>query len=297
MTKDFVQSGLVVVCGANGFTGRFVCKELQKRGINFIALVRPHNDITWLEKNCIRTRFADLNNSNQLEKSINDCYALINIASLGFGSVSTILKACKKVGIKRTIFVSTTGIFTKLNNKSKSIRLDAEDQIKKSDLNYTIIRPTMIFGSIGDRNIVKLISWIHRFPVIPVFNKGNAIQQPIFVQDLAWAIVSSFESNKTINKTFNIAGSRPITFNEMIDEISKVFKKKVLRISINAKIAIMIIFILKTLKFKLPISEEQIKRVVEDKKFSNEQAFKLINFKPREFDYIVRKEIKEYLNS
>ena len=155
----------------------------------------------------------------------------------------------------------------------------------------------MIFGKIGDRNIIKLIRWINKYPVIPVFNGGTALQQPIFVEDVAWAIVSSLENNQSKNKIFNIAGSRPIQFNEMIDEISKVLKKKIFRISINSNIAIVIIFILKTLKFKLPISEEQINRVVEDKNFSNKVAHSLINFKPRNFEYIIKNEIKEYLEN
>ena len=38
MKKTILPSNLCLVTGANGFTGRFVCRELNKRNIPFIAL-------------------------------------------------------------------------------------------------------------------------------------------------------------------------------------------------------------------------------------------------------------------
>ena len=56
------------------------------------------------------------------------CSNLINVASLGFGAAPVLIKACNNAGIKRAIFVA---VFTKLNAKSKNIRLKAEEKIKK----------------------------------------------------------------------------------------------------------------------------------------------------------------------
>ena len=219
------SSNLCLVTGANGFTGRFVCDELYKRNIPFIALVRPNSNICWLEKKKYNIRFADINDEKELLKAMKGCSHLINVASIGFGSAPVLIKACKKVGIKRAIFVSTTAIFTKLNAKSKIIRLRAEKCILKSNLKYTIIRPTMIYGTMDDRNIIRLIKWIKRFPFIPVFQNGKALQQPVFVEDVALAIVNSLESSKTINQTFNIAGAETMKFIEMIDIIARNLNK------------------------------------------------------------------------
>ena len=99
---------LTIVTGANGFTGRFVCKELKRMDIKFIALVRPGSEVSWLEKELFPIRYGDLNTYDQLLKCFKDCNALINVASIGFGNAPIIIRSCKKVEIKRAVFVSTT---------------------------------------------------------------------------------------------------------------------------------------------------------------------------------------------
>ena len=84
----------------------------------------------------------------------------------------------------RLRFLSSTSIYTSLNASSKKIRNNAENIIKKSSLIWSIIRPTMIYGTPKDRNMIKLITWIDKVPLIPIFGNGNSLQQPIYVKKL-----------------------------------------------------------------------------------------------------------------
>lgn len=295
ITKGKYNSKPVIITGANGFTGRFVCKELIKRNVRFLALLRPNTETDWFEKHSIEVIFADLNDFDQLCSVLQQGKALVNLASIGFGAAPTILDACKKMEIKRVLFVSTTAIFTKLDSKSKSIRLYAENSIVNSKLDYTILRPTMIYGNYKDRNLIRLIKWIRKYPFIPVFNGGLALQQPVYVGDVAWAVVSSLLNPNSINQILNISGSHSISFKEMIKIISKKMNKSVLMISVNSKFAIFFIKILNIFNVKLPISQEQIRRVIEDKSFSNTNAKEIIDFEPLSFEEGISKEINEYL--
>ena len=155
---------------------------------------------------------------------------LINIASLGFGNAKPIVEACEKASLKRVIFISSTSIFTSLNAISKEIRNKAENTIKKSSLIWSIIRPTMIYGTPKDRNMIKLIRWIDNVPIIPIFGNGNSLQQPIYVKDLAKFIVDVLDNKQSFRNDFNISGKYPLTFNEIIKEISEILNKKPLKI-------------------------------------------------------------------
>ena len=288
------KNKIVLVTGANGFTGRFVCLELKKRGIPFIALLRDINQSEWMNSNDITYRVADLNNSSSLLEAMKGINVLLNIASIGFGAAESILEACKKSGIKRVIFISTTAIFTKLNVKSKSIRLKAEDDIMKSDLVWTILRPTMIFGTPNDRNIIKLIKYLDKFPFIPVFGSGNFLQQPVFVKDLAWSIVEVINNKNTFKKNFNISGSNPITYTYLIQQVC-------LGLNISRKIInlplFIIVFCLKFIeyfKIKFPIKLEQIYRLNENKNFSHLKAKKAFNYNPTNFLEALNYEINLY---
>ena len=131
----------IAVSGGNGFTGRFVCEELQRRQQSFVVLLRPGSDSSWMQAHQIPIRFADLNNAVQLAEQLRGCRALLNVASIGFGAAPPIVEACQVAGVQRAVFVSTTAIFTKLNAGSKAVRQAAEAVIFRSGLDTTIVRP------------------------------------------------------------------------------------------------------------------------------------------------------------
>ena len=147
---------------------------MKRRHFSFIALLRPGSDTSWLDYHQIPFRYADLNYSNQLARQLKGCSSLLNVASIGFGSAHSILDACHIAGLQRAIFVSTTAIFTKLNARSKSVRIAAEAAIERSGLQTTILRPTMIYGTPADRNMIRLVRWLDRCPILPVFGKGRS---------------------------------------------------------------------------------------------------------------------------
>jgi len=281
----------IAVSGANGFTGRFVCCELLKRRIPFLAVLRPEANPSWMLSKKIPLRFADLNNAAQLGDQLVNCRALLNVASIGFGAAPSIVKACKKANIKRAVFVSTTSIFTQLNTNSKAIRKAAEEAIKCSGLDATIMRPTMIYGTPGDRNMIKLVKWLDRWPILPVFGKGDYLQQPVHVSDVAWAVVEALNSAKTINKQFSLTGAAPLTFNQIINLTSQALGRNVYRIHLPAKIFVTLIKKTELLGINLPIKAEQIERLNENKAFSHADASKCFGYSPMHFEEGIKQEV------
>ena len=91
-----------------------------------------------------------------------ECDALVNLASLGFGHARGIVRAAVRAGLDRAVFVSTTAVTTTLPARSKAVRLAAEDEIRGSGLSWTILRPTMIYGAAGDRNLSRLLALLAR---------------------------------------------------------------------------------------------------------------------------------------
>ena len=82
---------------------------------------------------------------------------------------------------------------------------NAENLIMQSNLIWTIIRPTMIYGSPRDRNMIRLIKWIDHFPILPIFGNGNALQQPINVKDLVNFIHDTIDKKEAFKNVFNLS--------------------------------------------------------------------------------------------
>ncbi|MHB8132576.1 MAG: SDR family oxidoreductase [Anaerolineaceae bacterium] len=281
----------VFVTGATGFTGSHTVPLLIEKGVEVKCLIRPGRDHSELDSSDIEWALGDLNDLPSLKVTMQDCDVLVNIASLGFGHARNIISAAQSAGIQRAIFISTTAIFTKLNAKSKQVRLSAEESIQNSGLAYTILRPTMIYGSRRDRNIWRLIQFIKKFPIIPVIGDGTNLQQPVFVEDVAQSIVKVLDKDQTIGKCYNIAGQNALSYNEMIDTIASQLHKRSRKIHIPEGITVRSLSLLEKMHIPFFIKSEQVLRLNEDKKFNFEEALTDFQYNPRMFSEGIEKEL------
>ena len=283
---------MILLTGATGFLGGYVLKELIKRGHEVTCFVRESSNLEKIKELNVPYIYGELDNFESICNALEDKDALINIASLGFGHASNIINACLEMNIKRAIFISTTGIFTKLNPDSKGIRLEAERLIKESNLDYTIIRPTMIYGTSKDRNMWRLVKYLKKFPVLPILGDGTYLQQPVYVKDLASAVVKAYETDKSIKKAYNISGLKALTYNEVVDVTGRALGKKVFKIHVPMKLSYSLLKIYEKISSKPKLKAEQVLRLNENKDFSHDDAAKDFGYKPISFEDGIRLEIQ-----
>lgn len=273
----------LLATGATGFTGSRVVPLLLENGFNVRCFVRETSDRSWLGTLPVEWVTGDLSDTEALTSALRGVDALVNIASLGFGHAESILKSMKEAGVKRGIFISTTAIFTQLNAGSKSVRLAAEEAIQASGLDYTILRPTMIYGSPRDRNMWRLIRLLRFSPIIPIFGDGESLQQPIFVDDVAQAVLLALQNDITIGKSYNIAGKDPLTYNQVIDTVASALGKRVWKLRLPYMPIVNFLQFTERIRIRLPIKAEQVLRLNENKAFSYEEAQRDFGFSPRSF--------------
>jgi nucleoside-diphosphate-sugar epimerase len=284
----------VFVSGGTGFTGSHVLPLLLKNRYDVRCLYRPGSDRSALlrAQPTIEWVLGDLSDPQALSAAMQGTDVLVNIASLGFGHADSILRAAQGAGIQRAIFISTTAIFTQLNAKSREVRLAAENAIQSSGLKYTILRPTMIYGSARDRNMWRLIRFIRYSPIVPVFGDGNSLQQPIFVGDVAQAIVSCLCKDQTIGKRYNIGGKTPLTYNQVIDTMAGQMNKRVWKVHIPSTPVVGLLKIFERLRIPFPIKAEQVLRLNENKNFDYQDAEMDFGFSPLSFAEGIKLELQ-----
>jgi uncharacterized protein YbjT (DUF2867 family) len=281
----------ILVTGATGFTGRRVVPLLLERFGKITCLVRPNSDCDAISLPGVNFVVGDMGDRASLSAALNGHDTLVNIASLGFGHAPGLLDACLEAGIQRGVFISTTGIFTALNADSKGVRLAAEGAIMRSGIAYTILRPTMIYGAPGDRNMIRLLRFLKASPVIPILGSGEFLQQPIHVDDLARAIVGCLTFEASEGHAYNLSGAVPLSYNQIVDTACDALGVHRVKLHVPLGLSLWAARQLERVLKRSPVKEEQILRLNENKAFSHTAAQQDFGFAPRAFKDGIREEV------
>jgi len=275
----------VLVTGASGFLGGHVLAALRERGYDVVALARSAAAAATIVDHGAEPVMGDLDDPASLDAAFAEADAdvLVNLASLGFGQAPAIVSAAAEVGLHRGVYVSSTAIFTTLNAASKPRRKAGEDTVTGTDLDWTVVRPTMIYGTPGDRNLARLLQVMKRVPVLPVPGGGARLQQPVHVDDLALAIVNALERPESIRRAYNVAGPEAITFRELLEQAGDAVgrRPRLVPVPLGATIGAMRLY--ERLAPHPRLKAEQLERLSEDKAFSIDDARADLGFAPRSF--------------
>jgi nucleoside-diphosphate-sugar epimerase len=282
---------MILVTGATGFLGSHFIRRMDPTKNEIRCFVRETSNYESLDNN-FQLAFGSFEDVASYRKALDGVDTLVNIASLGFGHAPIIVDEAEKAGVKRAVFISTTALFTTLEAKTKSVRLAGEQKIKESNLDYTILRPTMIYGTECDRNMARLVNFIHRYPVVPIAGDGNSLQQPIHVDDLAEAIIATLKNDITVRKEYNLSGKQPLTYNQVIDETASVIGKKIYKLHVPVNMVLPIVEMYNKIVSRPIIRTEQVLRLNENKAFDHLEASKDFGFNPRSFEVGISQEVE-----
>jgi nucleoside-diphosphate-sugar epimerase len=209
--------------------------------------------------------------------------ALVCVASLGYGHGPGIVAAAEDAGIPRAVFVSTTAVTTTLDPPTKQVRLAAEQQIRQCGLDWTILRPTMIYGAPGDRNLSRLLALLSRTPVLLVPATGACLHQPVHVADVAAAVLSALERPTAIGSLYNVAGPEPVPFADLLRACADAVGSRTRMVPFPVAPLMTLARGYELVSRRPRLRVEQLRRLSEDKAFPIDDAVRDLGYAPRPF--------------
>ena len=283
----------ILVTGGTGFTGPFVVRELARQfpTARLRCLVRPASNRRRLEDVSVEFVVGDLHDPATVTAALAGADTLVNVASLGFGWTDSLFDSIRQSSLSRGVFVSTTAILTKLPVKSRPVREHGERLARESALAWTIVRPTMIYGTPEDRNIARLIRFVERWPVVPVV-APDALQQPVHVADVAAAIAACLRAPRTVGQTYNLSGREPLTFEALVRETVRATGKRRMFVRLPIGPLVHAVRLYGRAVAHPRITVEQVLRIQEHKAFDHTAAHDDFGFSPRSFAEGVRDEVR-----
>lgn len=292
---------MLLVTGITGHTGRYFLQELinHKYEGPIRCIVRETSDTSMLDNSGLNIEkvYGDIHDEaflDEVTKGVNEIVHIINVRH-----TLRVLRAAIKNDVKRIVSVHTTGIFSKFRIASEEyviIEKEIEEILSKNDISMTILRPTMIYGDVCDRNMSKFIKMVDRFRVFPVINHGKSLIQPVNARDLGRAyydvLMMPVEKAKS---EYILSGEKPITMLEAFNLISKKLGKKTTFISFPLGFGVIMARVLKGITLGKIDYVERVQRMSEDRSFSHEEATADFGYKPESFEVGIAREVKEYL--
>ena len=299
----------VLITGISGKNGRYLLEEMNKNrekdgldNIHFKAFLREGSDTTYLEKSDldIETYVGSIDTKEEAAKFVEGGYdTLLHIA--GIQRSVQIVSAALEAGVKRFILVHTTGVYSKYKAAGEGYRI-IDEKIKKmceeANASLTILRPTMIYGDLKDKNMSVFIKMVDKFRFFPVINGGRYELQPVWCKDLGKAFYDVLMNpDITSNKDYILSGGKPILMIDMFKEIASQLGVKNTFISVPFPIAYAGAVVLDILTLKKKFIGEKVQRMVEPRAYSYDEAKKDFGYTPHEFKDGVKDEINMYLES
>ena len=214
---------MILVTGASGFVGRHIVAALLGAGKDVRSMVRDSGENAALGGEVVQ---CDMTDAASLRHAVEGVDAVIHLVAVRQGKEETfqrvmvegssdLLDAAKEAGVRRFVLMSALGTSEANRDLVPYYRAkwDAEQLVKGSGLEHVIFRPSFIFGRDGGiiptfRRLVKLA------PVTPIIGSGEKRIQPIWADDVAAYFVQGLELETATNRTFEIGGPDPVTWNE-----------------------------------------------------------------------------------
>jgi len=293
----------IFVTGATGFVGQEVLKQLHAGGHVVRILVRnPESESARqvAERFQVELQPGTLFDIEALDRGVAGMNAVIHlvgiISEIGentFYHVHTegtqnVIAAVRSARIERFVHMSALGTRAGSRSQYHQSKWLAEEAVRQSDLDYTIFRPSLIFGP--NDQFVRLFARIIRFsPVVPIMAKEGVRFQPIAVEQVGAAFARSVIEPKSIGEAYDLCGPEALTFEEIIDTICAVTRKKRFKLrvplAVSEKLAGILEFVFpRLLKKAPPLNRDQLVMLQEDNVGNPEPANALLNLSPIRFE-------------
>ena len=218
----------ILVLGGTGFVGRAVCERLVERSVAGRIVVPTRRMAHGLRVRSlpnVELLEANVHDDAPLARTLVGVDAVINLVAILHGSQADfervhvalprrLASACATAGVRRLVHVSALGVGPGAPSKYLRSKTEGEAVLTAAGLDLTLLRPSVIFGA-EDKFLNVFAQLQSLAPLIPLAGSGARFQ-PVWVEDVASAIVACLDQAQTIGQTYECAGPQVYTLSELV---------------------------------------------------------------------------------
>jgi len=237
----------ILITGASGFIGKALTRHLNEAGHQVRVLIRPSPRSPDLPFGVpVEAAVAGLNDPRGLRAALVDVDVVYHLASqerrgargdlleTDIQGTKNLVDQAEDAGVDRFFFLSHLGADRASAFPIMTAKAIAEEHIRRSTLDYTILRSAQVFGR-EDHFTTNISQLIKRLPLIFLLpDQGDTLLQPLWIEDLASCLIWSLDLDKTRRQMYEIGGPEQLSFREIVETILNTMEKKRLLVPLKS---------------------------------------------------------------
>jgi NADH dehydrogenase len=263
-----MEHRLVTVFGGSGFVGRNAVRALAKAGWRIRVAVRKPYSANFLPPmgtvGQIQLVKCNVHDRDQIAAALKGANAAINLTGLlsqrghqsfqaiHFEAAQHIAEAAHNAGVGTLVHVSAIGADVDAKSKYNATKGEGERAVREAFPDAAILRPSLVFGA-EDKFFNKFANLARFVPALPLVRGGHTKFQPVFVGNVAAAILRCVEDTATRGKTYELGGPRVYSFKELMQIMLREIGRKRLLVPLPFFIARIKAFFLQMPAMMLPV--------------------------------------------
>jgi NADH dehydrogenase len=223
---------MILVTGGTGFVGREVVRELLRLGYKVRLLARDPQKAARSSPPGVEIIAGDALKPGTLPAAMTGVKAVIHLIGIiaetsrvsfeqaHVEATRNVLAAAKQAGVTRWIQMSALGTRPDAASRYHITKWEAEELVRRSGLDWTIFRPSLIYGYDEHDRILNLLRIAVKLPGLPLLNGGRARIQPVSVREVAHCFARAVASEASLGCEFDLVGPAPFSWREMIFKVA-----------------------------------------------------------------------------
>jgi NADH dehydrogenase len=234
----------ILVTGASGFVGGHIVHALRAEDRPVRCLVRDPQKAARLAGWGCEVVQGDVTDPASVRRALEGCQAVVHLVAIRRGrpedfervmaqGTRELVAGAGAAGVTRFVHMSAAGTSEQTAALVPYFRAkwESEQAVTASGLDWTIFRPSFVFGR--DGGVLPLfIKQVRYSPVVPVIGSGLHRVQPVWVDDVAAYFAASLAKPEASRRSFDLGGPDVVTWNELYERIAKVLGKRRARLNL-----------------------------------------------------------------
>jgi len=279
----------ILLTGATGLLGGALLELLLARGHETRCLVRADStNASRLDGQRVEIFYGDAAREEDLYRALGDTEALLHVAGIEYAP--PVVRAAGRAGVDRVLIVGSTSAHSAYAFRSGP-KLRMERLVRGSGLAWTILRPSMIYGSERDKNVHRLLRFLDRSPVFPIFGPGTNLWQPVYHEDCARGVLEALERPASVRRSYDLPGAEPLAYLDLVKTAAAALGRSPRIVRLPIEPIRLALAAAERLRLPLPFDSGQVMRLREDKAYPYERARRDLEYAPRPFKVGVALEV------